>query len=106
VKAGQLDRVIELQHRELAAADQYGQRKPSFSTYANVRARKLDMTSREFFTADATNAERITRWQIRFREDVLQTDRIQYGDLSYDIVQISEIGRRKGLTLFASAAPE
>lgn len=106
MQAGKLDRLIELQRRVLIAPDQFGQRKQSFETYAEVRASKSDQRSREFFAAQGTNAERVTEWRIRYRDDVLQTDRILHNGLSYDITHISEIGRAEGLALFASTAPQ
>lgn len=104
MRAGALDRRIDLQHRALAVSDANGQRKASFTTYDTVWAEKRDQRAREFFAAQGTNVEKATRFLIRWRSDVLQTDRIVFDGLSYDVVQISEIGRQRGLEIFASAA--
>lgn len=105
MQAGKMDRRIALQHRSLAAANAHGERVPSYATYATVWAEKLDQRSREFFAAQGTNAERTTRFRIRHRADVVQTDRIVFNSQNFDIVQVSEIGRKEGLELFATTAP-
>jgi len=49
------------------------------------------------------NAEVTTRFSIRYRADVLVTDRIVLDGVSYDIRQKAEIGRRQGLNLMTTA---
>lgn len=102
--AGRLDRRLELRHRALAAADANGQQVESFTAYATVWARKIDVSGREFFQAQTKDAEQTTRFEIRWRDDVLATDRVVCDDVNYQIVApASEIGRREGLTLFVRA---
>lgn len=106
MQAGRLDRRVALAHRTLGTQAADGSYPDSgFTTYATVWAEKLDQHGREFFAAAGTNAERTTRFRIRYRSDVLQTDRIVLDSLNYDIVQVSEIGRREGLEIFARSAP-
>lgn len=105
MRAGNLDRLIELRHRVLTQ-NSHGEQVPSYpSAYATVWAEKLDQRAREYFAAQGTQAEATTRFRIRWRSDVVMTDRLVLDSVNYDIVQISEIGRRQGLELFATSAP-
>lgn len=105
MRAGDLDRRVSLYHRVLTQNAQ-GEQVPSYPTaYVTVWAQKLDQRAREYFAAQGTQAEATTRFRIRYRSDVLMTDRLVLDGLNYDIVQISEIGRREGLELFATSAP-
>jgi SPP1 family predicted phage head-tail adaptor len=63
------------------------------------------LKGREFFAAQQTQYAADVRFRIRYRSDVLMTDRLVYDSVNYDIVQVSEIGRREGLELFATSAP-
>lgn len=99
---GHLDRRIELQRRVLTQ-DAQGQQVQSFETYATVWAEKRDIAGREYFAAEAVQSQVTTRFRIRWRSDVLATDRIAYDAKSYDLEQIAEIGRRDGIELLAVA---
>lgn len=103
MRAGKLDRQVELKHRVLGNSSATGQRLETYTTYATVWAEKLDVTGREFFSASTRDAELTTRFNIRYRSDVLPTDRLVYGTSDYDILQVSEMGRRVSLTIFAKA---
>jgi SPP1 family predicted phage head-tail adaptor len=105
MKAGERDRRIELQHRTLGAASSSGEQIAGFTTYATVWAQKLDQRAREVFVAGGTDADQVTRFVIRYREDVLVTDRILYKGADFDIFQISEIGRSEGLEIFTTGVP-
>ncbi len=105
MRAGLLDRRLSLYHRVLTQSS-HGEQVPSYpSAYATVWAEKLDQRAREYFAAQGTQAEATTRFRIRWRSDVVMTDRLVLDSVNYDIVQISEIGRRQGLELFATSAP-
>jgi SPP1 family predicted phage head-tail adaptor len=101
--AGRMDRRIALYHRVIAQ-DTQGQQVETWPTaYVSVWAEKLDVRGREYFSAQTTNADLATRFRIRWRNDVLATDRLTLDGLSYNVSQVSEIGRRDGLELFAVA---
>jgi SPP1 family predicted phage head-tail adaptor len=102
MKAGRLDRRIELQRRTLTLNAQR-ENIESFATYATVWASKADLLGREFFAAQQVQAEAITKFQIRYRDDVLLTDRIVCNDITYDLKNVAEIGRREGLEILATA---
>ena len=103
MRAGAVDRRLELRHRVLTK-NAYGEDVVSWPfAYATVWARKLDIRGREFFAAQQVNAELTTRFHIRHRTDVVNTDRAFLDGTEYNISQVSELGRRVGLELFATA---
>jgi SPP1 family predicted phage head-tail adaptor len=104
MRVGQMDRQISLFHRSIAATDANGTAAQTFPTaYATVWAQKIDAGGREYFAGDQDQAELAVRFKIRYRSDVLATDRITFEGLSLNITHIQELGRREALMLFATA---
>jgi SPP1 family predicted phage head-tail adaptor len=68
-----------------------------------VWAQKLDVTGREFFNAQRPLAEGTTRFRMRYRSDLLHTDRLSHNSVTYDITQIAEIGRQDWTDVVAVA---
>jgi SPP1 family predicted phage head-tail adaptor len=101
VDAGLLDRQITLSHRTLTLNSQ-GERVPTWTEYATVRAQKIDVSGREYFSAGAMLAQAVFRFRIRFRDDVVETDQVDYDGTKYNINSISELGRRDGLELYCT----
>lgn len=102
MRAGSLDRRLTILRRTLARND-YGEQVEEYDTLDTVWASKLDTTGRELFAAKGTIGENSTRFRIRYRSDLVLTDRLSYNDTEYDITQISELGRKDGLELVAVA---
>lgn len=103
MRNGSRNKLITLQHRSVAAADANGTKRQSFTDYATVWAEKIDAGGREFFNAGQEQAEIATRFKIRYRSDVLITDRISFEGLNYNVTHIQEIGRKVEQMLFATA---
>lgn len=103
-RIGGLDRRIELQHRSLSR-DPQGQQIESYATYATVWARRRDLSTREWFLAQQVNAEATVEFSIRYRTDVLITDRVVADAMNYNIRQIADHAdaRREFVTLIATA---
>jgi SPP1 family predicted phage head-tail adaptor len=101
MQGGTLDRRITLMHRVLTS-NRFGEQVVGYETYDQVWAQKLDVTGREFFSAQRTLAEGTTRFRIRHRNDLLATDLITYGGREYDIIQIAELGRKDGIEILAT----
>ncbi len=100
--AGDMDRRIELRHRVLASPDANGQQVATWATpYAYLWAKKEEISGREYFAAETKQAENTVRFRIRYRSDVLATDRITCEDRDYEVIQSSEFGRRRELLIFA-----
>jgi SPP1 family predicted phage head-tail adaptor len=102
VKAPRLDRRVTIQSRALAP-DAQGQQIETWSEVATVWASKRDLRGREYYAANTTNAEVSTTFEIRYRADVTVLNRLVCEGITYDIQQVSEIGRRVGLQLICSA---
>jgi hypothetical protein len=104
-----LDRYIAFYHRVLAQANSKGERIPSWPTaYVNVWAKKKDSASTRRGTkiviADQFTLLQYTEFTIRFLPELVATDRLVDDlNLSYEIIQIGEIGRREGQLLLCKA---
>lgn len=84
MRAGRLDREIEIQ-KKTVARDSYGQPLETWSTLATVWAAKEDDRGREFFAAQQVQAFAPTRFRIRYRSDVTAGHRVSYGGQVYDV---------------------
>lgn len=103
MRVGRMDRRITLRHRVVASADSVGHSAESFTAYATVWAELIEVSGREYFAAQQTQAETTKRFAIHHRTDVLETDRLTFEGNDFDITSITEIRRREGLMLYARA---
>jgi SPP1 family predicted phage head-tail adaptor len=105
MRAGRLDRRVQLFHKTLTR-NGAGENVATYPTaYATVWAGKRDLRGRELFVAQETQAEATATWTMRWRDDVLATDRLidDQGRI-FDIAgPPAEIGRRQGLDLACRA---
>lgn len=102
MRAGTMDRRITLQHRSLTP-DAHGQKVVGYITYAEVWAQRLDVTARERLASQQVIAESSCRFRLRYRNDVVATDRVLCEGVTYNITPPTEIGRREGIEILASA---
>ena len=94
---------IQLMRRSLAR-DAQGQNIETFATYATAWAQRVDVKSREVMMADQPNAESTAVFTVRWRSDMLMTDRIlDENNNNYNIRQMNEITRHKGIQITATA---
>lgn len=99
MKAGRLDRLVTIQ-TFTTTKNSMGEETKTWSDFAEVYARKRDISSREFFEAGARQAEITTEFTIRYRSDVTTQMRIQLDGNTYQIVgPPQELGRREGLII-------
>jgi len=104
MRAGQMDRRLTLRRRSVGAKDANGFSAEPFVEYDTVWARKVEIGGREFVQAGTKDAQQTTRFEIRWRDDVAATDRVTCEGVDYRLTAApSEIGRRRGLLLFAEA---
>lgn len=99
MRAGTLDRRVTLQSRTLAAANARGEKIPSWSDLATVWAQKRDLSGRELYAASQLHAEASVAFRIRYRSGLTTVNRLVYDGLNYDVLHLSEIGRREGYEL-------
>jgi len=102
IEAGQLDRRVTIQRRTLTRNGK-GESIESFADLATIWAQRLDIRAREFFAGQQLQGDVNTRFRIRYRDDVTVLDRLVCEGRTYDIQQVSEIGRREGLEIFCRA---
>lgn len=105
MQVGKMDRRITLLRRTLTRND-LGEQVATYAEYATVWAEKRDVSGREYLASQQIVAENTVRFFIRYRDDVLLTDRIVCGDRTYDLTHVAEIGRRDGLEIVAFARVE
>lgn len=96
--ARDLDRQIVVQRREVVRADT-GRETVAWLTRCTVRAAKRDVSGREQAQAGQVVPEAVTRWVVRFREDIEVADRVLYRGRQHDVKHIAELGRREWLQL-------
>lgn len=98
--AGDLDRRITIQQRSVSK-DSGGRDVVTWPARATVWAAKRDVSGREQMQAGQVTAEQITRFIVRWRADVADTDRILFGSTVYAVQHQAEVGRREFLQITA-----
>ena len=100
MQAGRLDRLIFIE-RSTKSGGVYPT--TAWTVIASPRAEIVRMSDSEFATdfGEATAGEIVFR--IRWRDGITTADRISYAGEHYDIKEIAEFGRRRGLELRAVA---
>lgn len=102
MQAGTLDRRIVIQ-TFTTTQDGAGQPVPTPSTLATVWAAVDSLRGKEPFQGEQFNAQRVSVFKIRWRDDIDETMQIVHDGDTYDIQSIIEVGRREGLEISALA---
>lgn len=98
MRAGKLDREIVIQ-RVTYADNGYGGVTETWAPLATMRAQLVESSTDEFQRAYGASSETATVFRTRFLDGVTLADRVSYNGLAHGIVQIKELGRRRGLEL-------
>ncbi|MDQ0347864.1 phage head closure protein [Ancylobacter vacuolatus] len=98
MRAGALDRVIDIQ-RSTESVNGLGQVVTGWSTIATMRAQKVEASTAEFMRAFGASTETAIVFRIRFLDGVTLADRVSYEGAAFNLIEVKEIGRRKGLEL-------
>jgi SPP1 family predicted phage head-tail adaptor len=98
MRGGELDRRIVIQ-TVTETQDGYGGLVEAWSTFAEVWARKMEQSSKEFFASAQENAEQLVVFRTRWLSGVTTKMRVLYDGQLYDIEGWKELGRREGLEL-------
>lgn len=96
MKSGRLDTPIKIQRRSVTV-DPTGAQLEMWSDLVTLRAELLKQTGREFVSSGAGFTERRAVFRARFANGPTTDDRLVSDGLVFDIVDIREIGRRRGL---------
>jgi SPP1 family predicted phage head-tail adaptor len=98
VRAGQLDRKIEIQRYAPNRDETSGEIVPGWATLYTVWASKKQQSGREAIRAEQLVASQTVVFTIRYK-DVQPKDRVLFEGRYYDIKSINELGRKEGLEL-------
>ena len=99
MRAGNLDRVIDIQQLTLASPDLYGAVVPTWTTLATMRAQLLQHATDDREAERGHTADVVRRFRTRWLDNVTLESRVAYDGQQYQITQIKELGRRRGLDL-------
>lgn len=98
MRAGKLDRIIEIQ-RLSRTVDDYGTETEAWTPVATLRAQLVQASTEEFMNSFGSSAETAAVFRIRYRDELMTSDRVTYRGQAYDVKEIKELGRREGLDL-------
>jgi SPP1 family predicted phage head-tail adaptor len=98
MRSGKLDRTIIIERRS-EALDDYGTPTETWTTVATVRAQLVQSSTREFLAAYGSDTEPAFIFRTRFVANVTTADRVSYAGEALNIVELKEIGRRRGLEI-------
>lgn len=95
MQAGGLRHRVTIQDSSDPARDTYGAEIDVWADVATVWAVVEPLQGREFFDAQATNAETTTRIRLRYREGIVPEMRVTWGNHIYDILSVIEVGSER-----------
>ncbi len=102
MRAGKLDRTISIERlSETVSAS--GAVSSAWTNIATVRAEIVQQSASEFLTGFGEAQDGTIIFRIRYLSGITTADRVSYGGAAYDLKEITEIGRRRGLELRAVA---
>lgn len=103
MRAGKLDRTIEVR-RETFVSDGYGGQIPGgVATVSTLRAQVIQASTEEFIRTYGTSTETVVIFRTRWTDSVLLSDLLRYDGIDHNLIETKEIGRRRGLELRCKA---
>ena len=103
MRAGNLDRTIVIESYVSQGQDETGQEIDGWTTLATMRAQIVQASTDEYFAAGGITSDLNTIFRTRYVAGVTSQSRILFESRYYNIGEIKEIGRRRGLELRAAA---
>lgn len=103
MRAGNLDRVIEIQRRT-TGLDLYGTPVETWTTFATMRAQLLKNAVDDREEARGHTTDAVLTFRMYYLAGLSLNDRLLYEGQQFEITGISEIGRRVGLDLTCERA--
>lgn len=98
MRAGSLDRTITVERYTTGAPDDYGAPGESWVKVAELRAQVIQLSTEEFIRNGAVD-ETVMFFRTRYIEGVRTSDRISFAGNYFNIKEVKEIGRRRGLEI-------
>ncbi|GAA4111182.1 phage head closure protein [Aminobacter aganoensis] len=102
MRAGKLDRTITIERKSEAVSDS-GAVVAAWTPVATVRAEIVTSAASEFLTGFGEAESGNIAFRIRYLAGITTADRVTYAGQVYDLKEVTEIGRRRGLELRAVA---
>ncbi|WAJ30952.1 phage head closure protein [Antarcticirhabdus aurantiaca] len=99
MRAGSLDRSIQIDAYSPGAPDEYGVSQPGWSPFLTIRAQLVTMSTEEFLRASGEASESVLVFRTRYLAGVTNAHRLTFESRQFDIKEVKEIGRRAGLEL-------
>lgn len=98
IKAGKLDRQITIERQtETVAAS--GSVSKAWTTLATVRAELVQLAAEEYLAGFGEADTGGAVFRIRYVAGITTADRVTFDGATYDIEEIAELGRKRGLEL-------
>ena len=98
IKAGNLDRQITIERQtETVAAS--GSVSKSWTALATVRAELVQLAAEEYLAGFGEADTGGAVFRIRYLAGITTADRVTFDGATYDIDEIAELGRKRGLEL-------
>lgn len=98
MKAGERDRLITFL-QPVTTTSPSGMTKETFQEFSKAWAKKMDSSAMEDVEKVQRVAERSTVFEVPYFAELRETWNISYDGRTYEILGISEIGRRAGLSI-------
>jgi len=99
MRAGKLDRTIEIQTYGATGVDDYGTPTEGWTAFAKMRAQIVQASTDEFLAAFGETDKTAIIFRIRWLAGVTTSHRVVYGGKNLNIRETKELGRRQGLEL-------
>lgn len=103
MRSGKLDHTITIQ-RSTTASNEYRTPVPSWADVATLRAQVIESSTEEFLTAAGATDKTLCVFRVRYLAGITNADRVMHAGKAFNIREVKEIGRRKGLDLRAEAS--
>lgn len=98
MRAGKLDRQINIERLTETITPSGGSIK-AWQVIATVRTELVQQSATEFLTGFGEAESGTAIFKMRYLPDITTADRVVYGGVVYDLKEIKEIGRRRGMEL-------
>lgn len=102
MRAGKLDKTITIRRTEWHD-DGYGNQAEHSFVVATARAQLIEESTDEFMRQWGASTERLRIFRIRFVDGIELSDAVEHDGMRFNIRQIKQIGRRRGLELRCTA---
>lgn len=105
MRAGKLDRVITLE-RSTYVSDGHGGEDLVWAKLGNVRAQIVQANTEEFVRSYGIVQDELVIFRIRHYPTLDTADRVRFAGQVYNINQVAQIGRERGMELRCVRGPE